>query len=103
MGLCVSKEIRRESILARNGALFVVVHALAPVVLLGELQVPKELGVHPLGAHVLLPLGLLDPVRVGLVSRVVRARVLLLRGVNDAEREKRNCCETTSAASETTN
>jgi hypothetical protein len=66
------------------------VDPLAPVVLLGELHVPEELGVHPLGAHVSLPLGLFDAVPVGLVGGVVSARVLLLRKFKSSQFRKRN-------------
>jgi hypothetical protein len=56
----------------------VVAIAFTTVVLFGKLLVAEELGVHSLGAHVSLALGLLDTVRMGLLRIVVGARVLLL-------------------------
>ena len=53
---------------------------LGLVVLLGELLVSQELGVHSSGGNVLGTLLLLDAVGVSLVRVVVRASVLLLLG-----------------------
>lgn len=50
------------------------------LVLLGELLVSQELGVHSSGGNVLGALLLLDAVGVSLVRVVVRAGVLLLLG-----------------------
>jgi len=53
---------------------------LGLVVLLGELLVSQELGVHSSGGNVLGTLLLLDAVGVSLVRVVVRTGVLLLLG-----------------------
>ena len=62
--------------------LYLLDNPLGLVVLLGELLVSQELGVHSSGGNVLGALLLLDAVGVSLVRVVVRAGVLLLLGFN---------------------
>ena len=59
---------------------------LGLVVLLGELLVSQELGVHSSGGNVLGTLLLLDAVGVSLVRVVVRTGVLLLLGSKEKSR-----------------
>lgn len=59
---------------------------LGLVVLLGELLVSQELGVHSSGGNVLGTLLLLDAVGVSLVRVVVRTGVLLLLGSKETSR-----------------
>ena len=62
--------------------LYLLDNPLGLVVLLGELLVSQELGVHSSGRNVLGALLLLDAVGVSLVRVVVRAGVLLLLDFN---------------------
>lgn len=62
---------------------------LGLIVLLGELLVSQELGVHSSGGNVLGTLLLLDAVGVSLVRVVVRTGVLLLLGSKEKSRGRR--------------